>query len=62
MCNIELFFVFDIEEFYVVINGFLLCECICYYCLLQKFVEGFLFCYMVSVDVIGVFDVFVLFC
>lgn len=61
MRNIELFFAPDTEELYVVINGLSARERIRYYRLLQKFVEGLPFRYMVSVDVTGVPDALVLF-
>lgn len=61
MRNIELFFVPDTEELYVVINGLSVRERILYYRLLQKFVKGLPFRHMVSVDATGVPDALVLF-
>lgn len=61
MRNIELFFAPDTDELYVVVNGLSVRERIRYYRLLQKFVEGLPFRYMVRVDAAGVPDALVLF-
>ena len=61
MRNLELYFAPDTDELYVVINGLPVRERIRYYRLLQKFVEGLPFRYMVSVDATGVPDALVLF-
>ena len=61
MRNIELFFVPDTDELYVVVNGLSVSGRIRCYRLLQKFVEGLPFRHMISVYATGVPDALVLF-